>query len=103
MRFAAGTLVALFPAFRPITGFVGIIRVVFSRLCTLNCISIAFWERELMRAVKGFLQVRAIPVLTAIWEKCRSHPRWASGRRRSSLSRRRAYFACVKASYISWP
>ena len=44
--FAAGTLVSLFPA-RPITGSLVISGVAFAWLCTLNCISIAFWEREL--------------------------------------------------------
>jgi hypothetical protein len=44
--FAAGTLVALFPV-RPITGSLVISGIAFAWLCTLNCISIAFWEREL--------------------------------------------------------
>jgi hypothetical protein len=45
--FAAGTLVALFPAFPPITGSLIFSGIAFAWLCTLNCISIAFWEREL--------------------------------------------------------
>jgi hypothetical protein len=44
--FAAGTLVALFPI-RPITGSLLISGMALACLCTLNCISIAFWEREL--------------------------------------------------------
>jgi hypothetical protein len=44
--FAAGTLVALF-SLRPITGPFACAGVVFAGLCTLNCICIAFWEREL--------------------------------------------------------
>jgi asparagine N-glycosylation enzyme membrane subunit Stt3 len=44
--FAAGTLVALFPL-RPIAGSLAIAGIAFAWLCTLNCISIAFWEREL--------------------------------------------------------
>jgi hypothetical protein len=44
--FAAGTLVALFPL-RPITGSFACSGIVFALLCTLNCICIAFWEREL--------------------------------------------------------
>jgi hypothetical protein len=44
--FAAGTLVALFPL-PPITGSFAGAGLVFTGLCTLNCISIAFWEREL--------------------------------------------------------
>jgi hypothetical protein len=44
--FAAGTLVALFPV-RPIMGSLACAGIVFAGLCTLNCICIAFWEREL--------------------------------------------------------
>jgi hypothetical protein len=44
--FAGGTLVALFPV-RPITVSLVISGMAFAWLCTLNCISIAFWEREL--------------------------------------------------------
>ena len=44
--FAAGTLVALF-SLRPVTGPFACAGVVFAGLCTLNCICIAFWEREL--------------------------------------------------------
>jgi hypothetical protein len=44
--FAAGTLVAPF-SLRPMTGSFVCAGVVFAGLCTLNCISIAFWEREL--------------------------------------------------------
>jgi hypothetical protein len=45
--FAAGTLVALFPGFPPITGSLVFSGIAFASLCTLNCISIAFWERAL--------------------------------------------------------
>ncbi len=45
--FTAGTLVALFPVFPPITGSLVFSEIAFIWLCTLNCISIAFWEREL--------------------------------------------------------
>jgi hypothetical protein len=44
--FAAGTLVALFPV-PPITGSLIFSGIAFAWLCALNCISIAFWEREL--------------------------------------------------------
>jgi hypothetical protein len=39
--------VALFPALPPIRGPFVFSGIVFAWLCTLNCISIAFWEREL--------------------------------------------------------
>jgi hypothetical protein len=44
--FAAGTLVALLPL-PSITGSFVCSGIAFACLCTLNCISIAFWEREL--------------------------------------------------------
>lgn len=45
--FAAGTLVALFPLSAPITRTLVSSAITFGLVCTLNCISIAFWEREL--------------------------------------------------------
>ena len=47
LLFAAGTLVALFPAFPPVSSLLFCAGIAFAALCTLNCISIAFWEREL--------------------------------------------------------
>ena len=48
--FASGTLVALFPVLRPVTAAVVFSAIAFAGLCTLNCLSIAFWERELDEA-----------------------------------------------------
>jgi len=48
--FAAGTLVALFPVFPSITGALVFSGIAFAWLCTLNCITIAFWERDLDEA-----------------------------------------------------
>jgi hypothetical protein len=45
--FAAGTLVALLPVFPPMTGPLVFSGITFAGLCTLNCIGIACWEREL--------------------------------------------------------
>jgi len=45
--FASGTLVALFPVFHRSAGSFVFSGIAFAFLCTLNCISIAFWEREL--------------------------------------------------------
>ncbi|MDP9004866.1 MAG: hypothetical protein M3N12_08760 [Verrucomicrobiota bacterium] len=47
LLFAAGTLVALFPAFPAVSGSLVCAGVAFAVLCALNCISIAFWERAL--------------------------------------------------------
>jgi hypothetical protein len=48
--FAAGTLVPLFPVLRAGTFSVALSAAAFACLCTLNCISIAFWERKLDEA-----------------------------------------------------
>jgi hypothetical protein len=45
--FAAGTLVALFPLSSPITLSLVFSAIAFGLVCTLNCLSIASWEREL--------------------------------------------------------
>jgi hypothetical protein len=45
--FAAGTLIALLPAVPRINAPFLFAAVTFASLCTLNCISIACWEREL--------------------------------------------------------
>ncbi|MEY2500316.1 MAG: hypothetical protein QOI07_650 [Verrucomicrobiota bacterium] len=47
--FALGTIVALLPGI-PTTGSFGIAILTFAALCSLNCASIAAWERELDRA-----------------------------------------------------
>lgn len=46
--FAAGTMVALLPSL-PITAGLALAVVTLAALCSLNCISIAVWERELDR------------------------------------------------------
>ena len=48
--FAAGTLVPLFPPSSPIPGSLIFSAIAFGLVCALNCISIAFWERELDEA-----------------------------------------------------
>jgi hypothetical protein len=47
--FAAGTVVALLPSL-PSTPAFALAALFFAALCSLNCISIAIWERELDRA-----------------------------------------------------
>jgi hypothetical protein len=47
--FAVGTVIALLPRIPLTTGF-ALATVAFAALCSLNCISIAWWERELDRA-----------------------------------------------------
>jgi len=49
LLFAAGTFVALLPAIPSPPGFV-FAAIGFAALCSLNCVSIACWERELDRA-----------------------------------------------------
>ena len=50
LLFTAGTLVALLPAIRPVTPASIAAGLAFACLCSLNCISIALWERDLDRA-----------------------------------------------------
>ena len=50
LLFTAGTLVALLPVPAPSGGAFIACGLVFACLCSLNCISIASWERELDRA-----------------------------------------------------
>jgi hypothetical protein len=50
LLFAAGTLVALLPSARPVTPAFIASGLAFACLCSLNCISIALWERRLDRA-----------------------------------------------------
>ena len=47
--FAAGTIVALLPTF-PVTAEFALAALSFAALCSLNCISIAVWERDLDRS-----------------------------------------------------
>jgi hypothetical protein len=50
LLFAAGTLVALLPALKSVTGGLAVAAIFFAALCALNCISIARWEYDLDRA-----------------------------------------------------
>lgn len=63
LLFAAGTLVALFPAFPPITGPLVFSGIAFAWLCILNCINIAFWERELDEAQRKVSFATRYPAL----------------------------------------
>jgi hypothetical protein len=61
--FAAGTLVALLPAFPPIKPAFLLAALAFGFLCTLNCISIARWERELDEAQQKISIATRYPAL----------------------------------------
>jgi len=50
LLFTAGTMVALLPAAAPVSGAFIACSLAFACVCSLNCISIARWERELDRA-----------------------------------------------------
>jgi hypothetical protein len=50
LLFTAGTLVALLPSARPVTPAFIASGLAFACLCSLNCISIAIWERRLDQA-----------------------------------------------------
>jgi hypothetical protein len=61
--FAAGTLVALFPALPRINSAFVIAALAFALLCTLNCVSIACWERELDETQRKTSIATRYPVL----------------------------------------
>jgi hypothetical protein len=48
--FASGTLIALAPPLSPARSTIILAAFLFGSLCTLNCVSIAVWERDLDRA-----------------------------------------------------
>jgi len=50
LLFTAGTLVALLPGLSGVTNSFAAAALAFAGICSLNCISIAGWERELDRA-----------------------------------------------------
>ena len=61
--FAAGTIAALLPRI-PVTGNFVVAVLAFAALCSLNCISIAGWERELDRAQRKVSLVTRHPGVT---------------------------------------
>lgn len=65
--FAAGTLVPLAQVLRPITPGLILSAAAFAVLCTLNCISIAFWERELDQAQGKVSFATRFPRLRPYW------------------------------------
>ena len=65
--FAMGTLVALFPFPQPVPSSFLISAAFFAGLCTLNCISIAFWERELDEAQSKVSFATRFPALERHW------------------------------------
>ena len=65
--FAMGTLVALFPFPQPLPSSLLISAAFFAGLCTLNCISIAFWERELDEAQSKVSFATRFPALGRRW------------------------------------
>jgi hypothetical protein len=63
--FAAGTAVALLPQI-PRTPAFGVAAIAFAALCSLNCISIASWERELDRAQRKVSVATRHPSVTRL-------------------------------------
>jgi hypothetical protein len=62
--FAAGTLVALLPALPRLNAAFVLGALAFASLCTLNCISIACWERELDEAQRKISVAIRYPGIT---------------------------------------
>ena len=69
--FAAGTLLALAPRFPPARSTIAFAAFLFAGLCTLNCVSIAVWERDLDRAQGKYS-------IATRWPRMKSYVRVAS-------------------------
>ena len=97
--FAAGTVVALLPRL-PLMPSFGIALAGFAALCSLNCISIAVWERELDRAQrKVSLATRHPTVARSVGNVCLILAALALGL--AIVIRGHApVFACISASAL---
>jgi hypothetical protein len=98
--FAAGTLVALFPVLPPITGSLVLSGIVFAGLCTLNCISIAFWERELDEAQRKVSFATRFPWFDRHLSKLSIALAFSSGLAALLYRDAAAVFACVSVSAL---
>ena len=77
--FAAGTLVPLFPVFRPVTNIIVLTAAIFAALCTLNCLCIAFWEKELDKIQRKVSFATRFPTLDRHLERLLLAFAFASG------------------------
>jgi hypothetical protein len=98
--FAAGTLVALFPVFPPISGSLVSSGIAFACLCTLNCISIAFWERELDEAQRKVSFATRYPGLNRHLKKLSIALAFASGLAALIYRETAPIFGCVTVSAL---
>ena len=99
--FAAGTLVPLFPSLSPITGSLIFSGIAFGLVCTLNCISIAFWERELDEAQQKVSFATRFPGFGPTFGKTLDRSRVGLRGVSGPVSRRCAHFRvreCERAS-----
>jgi hypothetical protein len=98
--FAAGTLVALFPVLPPSRGPLVFSGIVFAWLCTLNCISIAFWERELDQTQRKVSFATRYPDLERHLVKLSIALALCSGVAAISYREAAPIFACVSVSSL---
>jgi hypothetical protein len=98
--FAAGTLVLLFRAFPAITGVLVWSGIAFASLGTFNCISIAYWERELDLAQQKVSFATRYPGLDRHLGKILSALAFGSGLAAIIYREAALIFACVSVSSL---
>ena len=100
--FAAGTIVALLPGI-PLTAECALATVSFAALCSLNCISIAWWERELDRAQGKVSIATRHPRVTRLVGKACLTLSVAAAALAICLPRAAPLFACTSLSaFLLW-
>jgi hypothetical protein len=97
--FAAGTIVALLPRI-PLTGTFAIAVLAFAALCSLNCVSVAGWERELDRAQRKISLATRHPSITRQATKVCAALALVSLGLAALSAPVRSFFVCVGASAL---
>jgi hypothetical protein len=98
--FAGGTLVLLFAVFPAITGALIWSGIAFALLGTFNCISIAYWERELDKAQGKVSFATRYPRLDRHLGKVLSALAFSSGLAAIIYRQAAPIFACVSVSSL---
>jgi hypothetical protein len=98
--FAAGTLVLLSPAFPAITGALVWSGIAFACLGTFNCISIAYWEKELDQAQRKVSFATRYPGLDPYLGKILSALALSAGGAALVYREAAPIFACVSLSSL---
>jgi hypothetical protein len=98
--FVAGTLVALLPHLPPLSKSVLFSGITFALLCTLNCVSIAYWERTLDETQRKVSFATRYPGLERHFGKASIVLALSSGIMAIFYRDAAAIFGCVSASAL---